>query len=72
MPISIRIAGTHWITTTSAQKPRKSRTRGPLTKILLVVSDEASAPLLDARTMARVQQAVFTVWVLFMAISFSV
>jgi len=51
MPYSIMIAGMHWITTTKAQKPRKSRISGPLTNTLLVTPEEARAAVLVTRLM---------------------
>jgi hypothetical protein len=64
------IDGIHWITTTKAQKPRKSSIRGPLTKTLLVAPDEARAPELVARLRATALHTAVKVCFAFMVVSF--
>ena len=69
MPYSIIIAGMHWITTTKAQKPRKSRISGPLTKTLLVTPDEARAAVLVKRLRAAVLNTVDKVFMTVLLLS---
>jgi hypothetical protein len=65
IPYRVIIAGTIWITTTKAQKPRKASTRIPLLYTLVV--EEAKAHGAEASTAVN---AVNTVVVVFMASSF--
>src|SRR5689334_17854005 len=62
-------AGMHWITTTRAQKPKKSRIRGPLMKTLFVAAPDAWAVPVTRLRAAALHTAV-RVCFAFMVISF--
>src|SRR6185369_14740347 len=70
MPYRVMIAGMHWMTTTRAQKPKKSRIRGPLMKTLLVAPPEARAAVLVARLRPTALHTAVKVCFAFMVVSF--